>query len=226
MSEFYRFPRTPHLAWLGDAEPRDDKLLTEEEIKRLLSGPVRVEEKLDGANLGLSVDRDGRLQAQNRGHYLEPRPQGQFSRLPGWLGMHHDALRQALGDRLILFGEWCAARHSVSYDVLPDWYLAFDLYDKESGQFWSSERRDRFCAELGITVVPTLYGGTASLPALTGLVGRSTSRFGPDTIEGIIIRCDDGDWLSARAKLVGPDFTQAIDTHWRSRSIVWNRLAA
>lgn len=225
MSEFYRFPRTPHLAWLGDAEPRDDKLLTDKEVKQLLSGPVRVEEKLDGANLGISVGRDGRLQAQNRSHYLEPRPQGQFSRLPGWLAMHYDALRQALGERLILFGEWCAARHSVGYDALPDWYLAFDLYDKESERFRSGERRDRLCAELDITVVPTLSESTTSLPALTGLVEHRTSWFGPNAIEGIVIRRDDGDWLSIRAKLVSPDFTQAMDTHWRSRSIVWNRLA-
>lgn len=226
MSDFYRFPRTPHLAWLGTTEPRDDKLLTEDEVKRLLSGPVRVEEKIDGANLGISVGRDGRLRAQNRGQYLEPRPSGQFSRLAGWLGMYQDVLRQALGERLILFGEWCAARHSVAYDALPDWYLAFDLYDKEAGRFWSGPRRDRFCAELGIALVPTLSEGKASLPTLTRLVKQGASRFGPDSLEGIVIRRDAGDWLDTRAKLVGPDFTQAIDTHWRSRSIVWNRSAA
>lgn len=28
----------------------------------------------------------------------------------------------------------------------------------------------------------------------------------------------------ARAKLVRPDFAQAIDTHWRKRTIEWNRV--
>lgn len=27
----------------------------------------------------------------------------------------------------------------------------------------------------------------------------------------------------ARAKLVRPDFAQAVDTHWRKRTIEWNR---
>jgi len=30
-------------------------------------------------------------------------------------------------------------------------------------------------------------------------------------------------WLQARVKLVRPDFAQAIDAHWRSRRIEWNR---
>ncbi|KAB7549801.1 DNA ligase, partial [Verminephrobacter sp. Larva24] len=28
------------------------------------------------------------------------------------------------------------------------------------------------------------------------------------------------------AKLIRPDFTQAIDTHWRKRAIEWNRVGA
>ena len=56
MTDFYRFPHTPHLAWLGSAPPRDDKVLTPQEAKSFLSADVLVEEKVDGANLGFSVD--------------------------------------------------------------------------------------------------------------------------------------------------------------------------
>ena len=48
VSQFFRFPRTPHLAWLGDALPRDDKLLSASEAHALLAEDVAVEEKLDG----------------------------------------------------------------------------------------------------------------------------------------------------------------------------------
>ena len=52
---FFRFPTTPHLAWLGGgATPREDKVLTPTEAAELLAGEVVVEEKLDGANLGWS----------------------------------------------------------------------------------------------------------------------------------------------------------------------------
>ena len=27
-------------------------------------------------------------------------------------------------------GEWCVARHSIKYDKLPGYFIAFDLYDR------------------------------------------------------------------------------------------------
>ena len=86
MSEFFRFPHTPHLAWLGAGVPRDDKVLPEESVRALLAQDVVVEEKVDGANLGFSVDGEGALQAQNRGSYLDLEDlQGQWRPLRRWL---------------------------------------------------------------------------------------------------------------------------------------------
>jgi ATP-dependent RNA circularization protein (DNA/RNA ligase family) len=226
MSDFHRFPHTPHLAWLGEGEPRDDKVLSKEEVLALLSAPVRVEEKIDGANLGLSMGPDGGLRAQNRGQYLEAPCRGQFTRLAAWLAVHESALASALGRNLILFGEWCAARHSVEYERLPDWFVAFDIYDRESGRYWSAARRDEFCARLGLAVAPTLSEGRTSLSALREQVTTRRSRFGNSLIEGTVIRRENGGWLDSRAKLVAPGFTQAINEHWRHRAIVWNQLAA
>jgi len=70
MTTFFRFPHTPHIAWLGDAQLRDDKVFAPNEVRELLSHDVLVEEKVDGANLGFSVDEHGTLRAQNRGTYL------------------------------------------------------------------------------------------------------------------------------------------------------------
>lgn len=70
MTDFLRFPHTPHLAWLGSGTPRDDKVLSPAEAQTLLAEAVVIEEKLDGANLGLSISPDGTLWAQNRGQYL------------------------------------------------------------------------------------------------------------------------------------------------------------
>jgi hypothetical protein len=194
------------------------------EAHALLSEPVVIEEKIDGANLGLSVGDDGRLRAQNRGQYLDLPQGGQFSRLPAWLAAHEADLAPELAGSLILFGEWCAARHSVTYDALPDWLLVFDIYDREAGRFWSATRRNEFCEKLGLPHVPTLFEGKTSLPALRKMLESQCSRFGGGGVEGVVIRRNDGSWLRGRAKLVRPDFTQAIDEHWRRRSIVWNRL--
>lgn len=112
MADFFCFPHTPHLAWLGAGEPRDDKLLSADEAGDLLAGDVVVEEKIDGANLGFSLGTDGQMHAQNRGQFARPGP---------WLALHADGLASMLGGSgLILFGEWCAARHSLDYDRLSD----------------------------------------------------------------------------------------------------------
>ena len=84
MPDFHRFPHTPHIAWLGTGTPRDDKLLSPQEVAALLADEVVVEERLDGANLGISMGPGGQRRVQNRGQYLHPPFTGQFSRLPSW----------------------------------------------------------------------------------------------------------------------------------------------
>ena len=224
MTDFFRFPHTPHLAWLGEGSPRDDKVMSPSEVAALLAGDVVVEEKLDGANLGLSLAPDGGLRAQNRGQYLEEPHAGQFTRLPAWLAQHSESLRSVLKPNLILFGEWCAARHSLDYAALPDWFLLFDVYDRTADRFWSTPRRNELASSTGLVTVPPVLHGKATVPTLKKLVGDTASRYRAGALEGVVIRRESVDWCEARAKLVRPDFTQAIDTHWRKRALEWNRI--
>lgn len=224
MADFFRFPHTPHLAWLGEGSPRDDKVMSPNEVTALLAGDVVVEEKLDGANVGLSLALDGSLRAQNRGQYLAEPHAGQFARLPAWLAQHGEGLRAVLKPNLILFGEWCAARHSLGYATLPDWFLLFDVYDRTADRFWSTPRRNELASRAGLVTVPQVLHGKATVPTLKELVGDTASRYRAGALEGVVIRRESVDWCEARAKLVRPDFTQAIDTHWRKRALEWNRI--
>lgn len=224
MSEFFRFPQTPHLAWLGVNPPRDDKVLSPEETEELLQAEVVIEEKLDGANLGFSVSPEGGIRAQNRGNYLHSPLPAQFSRLDEWLACHEDRLFDLLGDHLIAFGEWCAARHTLDYDALPDWWLLFDIYDRKEQRFWSTRRRNALAEQLGVSTVPCLHRGQTSLAQLQHWITTDNSNFRQGGIEGVVVRRENDDWLTDRAKLVHPNFTQAIVEHWRSRAIDWNRL--
>lgn len=223
-ANFFRFPHTPHLAWLGEGSPRDDKVLSPNEVTALLAGDVVVEEKLDGANVGLSLGPNGNLRAQNRGQYLAEPHAGQFARLPTWLAQHSEGLRRALKPNQILFGEWCAARHSLGYASLPDWFLLFDVYDRSADRFWSSARRNALARSAGLVTVPQVLHGKATASTLKKLVVDTASRFRAGALEGVVIRRESVDWCEARAKLVRPDFTQAIDTHWRKRALEWNRI--
>jgi len=224
MSAFFRFPHTPHLMWLGPGHPRDDKVLGAQEVALLLATNVLVEEKIDGANLGISIGETGAVRVQNRGSYLaHDSCHPQFKPLFRWLEPRRDALVEALYPNLMLFGEWCWAVHTVRYTALPDWFLAFDVYDAAFEQFWSVRRRDELVARLGIALVPQVARGRFDLAGLLRLVG--TSCLGDTPAEGLYIRRDDGDHLLARAKLVRAEFTQAIDQHWSKRRLESNQLA-
>ncbi len=225
MTEFFRFPHTHHLIWLGDGEPRGDKVLLAHEVEVMLQHELIIEEKLDGANLGISLDNAGELQAQNRGSYLERPFNGQFSRLNSWIGQHEFALKSHLSPDVILFGEWCAAQHSLDYHALPDWFLLFDVYDRSEGKFWSVARRNAFAQLLGLALVPELGRGQFTRKSLTQFLEQATSCYRAGQVEGIVLRLDSPLWNEERAKFVNKGFVQAIEEHWRSRTMQWNQVA-
>jgi ATP-dependent RNA circularization protein (DNA/RNA ligase family) len=224
MNQFMRFPHIPHLAWLSEGSPRDDKVLSSQEVHELLSREVVIEEKVDGANLGISFDNNGELSVQNRGQYLSKPFQGQFRELSTWIAPHTESLFDALGNDYILFGEWCAARHSIPYDRLPDWFLAFDVYDKRAGLFFSTSRRGTLIRQVGLSSVPILFKKHTTLDELFSSINTLKSAYRSGSLEGIIIRSETDEWLNARAKLVLQDFTGGIREHWSSRALEWNRL--
>lgn len=222
---FQKFPHTPHLIWLGEGAPREDKILSRAEATEFLEQPVAVEEKVDGANLGLSVGPDGRVRAQSRGNYLAPgRCHAQWNPLWPWLAPREPALVAVLGAERMLFGEWCHARHTIAYTALPDWFLAFDVFEPHTGIFWPIDRRNELAADLGLSTVPAVIRGRLELRDLPVLLGRSA--LGAARMEGIYLRREIQGRLLARAKVVGVEFKQQIEAHWTRRALIPNRLAA
>jgi ATP-dependent RNA circularization protein (DNA/RNA ligase family) len=219
---FVRYPHTPHLASLSATPPRGDKLLTAADARDLLSGEVTVEEKIDGANVGLSVS-DGQLAVQNRGAILtrSSAPE-QFRPLWTWLGHRAVQLIDAIGEHLIIFGEWCYARHSVAYTRLPDWFLVFDVYDRSTERLWAVDRREDLARNIDLVCVPRIARGRFKLSELAPMIGRS--RVSDAQMEGIVVRRDEGDWQVGRAKLVHGAFVQNIEEHWSRRRLEPNHL--
>lgn len=219
-----KFPRTPHLLWIDGHPPRNDKVLSATEAATFLQNPVVVEEKVDGANLGFSVGPDGRLRAQSRANYLNPsRCHTQWKPLWSWLAERESSVIDALGTDLILFGEWCYARHTLGYDLLPDWFLGFDILERQSGLFWSTLRRNRFLGDLGLFSAPEIRRGKVTLKDLPKFIGRSAIGIGP--AEGIYLRIEDEFHLRQRAKIVGEAFRSRVEQAWTRKALVPNALA-
>jgi ATP-dependent RNA circularization protein (DNA/RNA ligase family) len=218
---FYKFPSTPHLLWLGKTSPRDDKVYSKIERRDFLNGEIIVEEKIDGANIGISLNASGEIAVQNRNNYItKAHRELQFEKLWDWMGRRKYILKEFLHQDLIIFGEWCYAKHSVFYDRLPDWFLGFDIYDIEGGFFWASCKRNDALASLNIATVPHIAKGYFSVDDLLKMINKS--HYSDTSMEGIYLRNENDEILLHRAKVVNPIFAESINSHWKKSAFIRN----
>jgi hypothetical protein len=252
--ELTKYPRTMHLQ--GSRLQPGDEDLDAVPLSRIARRPVVVEEKLDGANSALSFDGAGRLLLQSRGHYLTGGPREKhFALLKTWAASHQNALRDRLGSRYVVFGEWLYAKHTVFYDLLPHYFMEFDAFDRQYKQFLSTERRRELLAGLPLVSVPVLFSGQLDArPRLESLLGGSAykseewrsrlnahatalglaaTRVGDETdpsplAEGLYVKIEQDGAVCERYKYIRASFlTSVVDsrTHWLERPIVPNLLA-
>lgn len=235
-----KYPRTPHL--FGSAlQPGDDG------SDRMSIAALRAawpdvdfitEEKLDGANCGISFSPDLDLLIQSRGHFLTGGArEGQFGPLKAWASCHEAVLLEILEDRFVMYGEWMHARHTLFYDALPHLFFEFDIYDRKEGRFLSTEARRDLLAGAPILSVPVLAETwPASEAALKRIISpplyrtpdwreslaeaaeragvpaeRALSESGDSDLgEGLYIKIERDGETVARYKLVRPGFVQTI----------------
>jgi len=159
----HRYPRTHHLE--GSRLQPGDHDLEQVPLETLRGAYCVIEEKLDGANAGLSLDEHGRLRLQSRGHVLVGGAREKhFDLFKQWAHRHHEALAERLAGGVTLYGEWLYAKHTVFYDELPHYFLEFDIRDP-AGEFWSTARRADHLAGTPLVSVPVLWRGLVDKPA-------------------------------------------------------------
>src|SRR5438874_4779289 len=173
MPALHKYPRTHHLE--GSRLQPGDEDMGSVPFVVIAGRHLVVEEKLDGANTGISFDADGRLWLQSRGHFLTGGAREKhFDLFKRWACAHADALRAALGQRYVLYGEWLYAKHTVFYDRLPHYFLEFDVLDTDTGAFLSTEERRALLNGIPVASVPVLQTGPCrGLAEVTALIGSS-----------------------------------------------------
>ncbi|MCB9743745.1 MAG: RNA ligase family protein [Alphaproteobacteria bacterium] len=174
-----KYPRTRHVE--GSRLQPGDEDLSAAPFSELAGQHLVVEEKIDGANAGLSFDDTGALMLQSRGHYLTGGGREKhFALFKTWASVHQRALYRRLKQRYIVYGEWVYARHTIFYDQLPHYFLEFDVYDRERHVFLSTARRRELLEGLPLVSVPVLHEGALTrLEQLTAFVRPSLYK-GPD----------------------------------------------
>lgn len=121
-----RYPRTMHVHGSG-IQTGDSKETVS--IEAQPGDVVVAEEKIDGANCGLSFHEDEDAQGwtmlgQSRGHYLDMSARGgrerQWNLYKDWAASVEDALLDRLETRYRLYAEWTSVAHTVFYDAYPE----------------------------------------------------------------------------------------------------------
>jgi ATP-dependent RNA circularization protein (DNA/RNA ligase family) len=223
MIQITKYPRTPHVAG-SRLQPGDEDVpvIPREQLE---SHFLLIEEKLDGSNSGISFDGDGELILQSRGHVLTGGPrERQFDLFKRWASHHVVALREILGRRYLMYGEWLYARHTIAYDRLPHYFLEFDILDRESGEFLGTDARRKLLAGGPVESVPVL--GTGSVREMEVFIGQSRCS-STEPMEGLYLKREDSGRVTERYKYVRAGFLQAVadsGSHWADRPIEPNRL--
>jgi len=237
MEQIFKYPRTRHLE--GSKQQVGDEDLNCVKLEEIKGCYLVLEEKVDGANCGISFGSDRKMYLQSRGHFLNGGyGERQFDLFKVWAGCFESRLRELLGDQYVMYGEWLYAKHTVFYDRLPHYFMEFDIFDKRKQRFFSTRRRREFLADAPfIHSVRVLTQGQFKTvgeierwigPSLFISSGREQNflaqckKSGADAdlavrqtdltgiMEGIYIKVEDGDYVTDRLKFVRGSFLNTI----------------
>lgn len=231
-----KYPRTQHIE--SSRLQVGDEDLSQIPWSELVGKYLIIEEKIDGANCGISFNVRGEMILQSRGHSLNGGPgEKQFALFKQWAAAQQAYLFDVLEDRFILYGEWMYAKHTVFYDHLPHYFMEFDVYDIKRAIFLSTAARNELFDRGIIEPVRVLVQGRFEkleeilefvgasrfkTPGWRAVLQRRCAELGLDIekirgetdlshhMEGLYIKWEERDEVKGRYKWVRPDFLQAI----------------
>lgn len=219
----HKFPRTKHIFNIGGATV-DDRMLSSEDYEMFMNDQnVFITEKVDGAQLGISIDDQFKIRVQNRSHYVNSKSHSQFEKLDKWIMDHSQSLYEVLDQDTILFGEWLYAKHSIEYSDLPDYFLAFDLYHKKKKLFYNKHILVEKLKNTNLHFVREMYQGKIKDKNQLLKMIELKSQYTEGRVEGIYLKIFEGDYVKSRCKLVRNDFICGNE-HWTKGGIQINKV--
>jgi hypothetical protein len=208
MATRYKYPRTPHFPW-SRGPTDDDKVL--KNCAHFVDKTVVVTEKMDGENTSLYCDGIHARSLDSR--YHESR---------AWVKALHGRIKHLIPVGWRICGENMFAVHSIEYDELPSYFLAFSVWD-ENNVCLGWDDTVSLCSELELATVPVIQTGKFWENDLRRL-GASLN---PNKVEGYVVRniqsFDYKSFAKNIAKYVRRNHV-TTDEHWMNMPIQKNGL--
>ncbi len=122
-----------------------------------------------------------------------------------------------------IYGEWCHSTHGSEYDLLPELFIAYDIYDPDAGKFFDTKKTRRLLMEVGFCVPQLLHEGPVkNWEQLEKFCNEPSPFSSKDKREGIYVKVSDGAWIVNRYKMVRSGFVQGCK--WSDQYLTKNKL--
>ncbi len=207
-----KYPRTPHLPG-SPAYSSDDELMIDlkhiyEENKNIV-----ITEKMDGENTSLYRD----------GVHFRTINQSQKHPSRDWLRNYWSGFAHEIPEGYRICGENLYAQHSIAYEDLPSYFLAFNVWNEGVCLNW--DKTLDFLSNLNIPTVPILYRGKFDWRIITNIANGLDLK----KQEGFVLRMEGefmyDDFSSYVAKWVRKNHVEEDKTHWFFSTVMKNKLA-
>lgn len=199
------------------------RYLGDSDVKKLLSGKVFVEEKLDGSQCGIAFKGGKPIVYTKNSHLSEYDKRVAFKGLWDWVWSNLDKI-ESIPKGFRICGEWLRVQHYVKYDELPDFFIAFDVLDERTGQMLSHKAKIELFENLGYSYAPTILQGVVTKDDIYEITQGCSNFSTTDLMEGAVVKSDKQEFSG---KLVTNEFLDGIEEvgHWTSiKTARFNKL--
>lgn len=210
------FPKIPHVPFKPNLQ-EGDVVSPDEDSKIILESEVYIEEKLDGANCAMILYDDhpiirNRSNILNKGYVKNTPAKVQFKSVWNWFYENKtkfEKLNELFGGPIAVYGEWLYALHGIKYDLLPDVFIAYEIYNYEKYSFLDPVLSRELLEKAGFFVTPLLYKGLLdSFTLLEDMCSDNSYFSSTDQIEGVCIKIAKNGYIERRYKFIRPNYVQ------------------
>ncbi len=219
------YPRIPHL--VGSNTTHDD-ITSLNEIEFPCS--FYVSEKIDGSNCRIAW-QDGPVLG-NRTHilrkgYMKDTP-AKIQFRSAWNYVHDHELdikiiEKEFGSKITIYGEYCYALHSLNYNKLPDYFIAYDIWSVDDHKFLSP---DKFTELISKTSIKYVKNELKTFNSFNEIIKESErlSTYRDGIVEGVVLKISTKDnmFTNETFKFVNSKFIRRED--FNTTTLIKNTL--
>lgn len=212
-----KYPRTYHLPW-SQGSTDDDKTHSLAAIERMFGGrEVVITEKMDGENTTIYSTGECHARSLDSGKH----PSRDYVRAKA-----REVAYMGLPEGWRIMGENLYARHSIEYDLLPDYFVIFGVADENDySRPW--DEVEEWAELLDLPHAPVVWRGIWNTEEVMGLYPFKSMLSSTAPSEGYVVRLAGAFPMSQFdknvAKFVRSGHVQPDAVHWMHQSVTPNK---